>query len=144
MEDHLRTSAFGFMPFRMAAFLSGAQGLVGLLLAIMGVYGVVAYSVSQRTREIGIRLALGADRRDVFRLVVKGGLRLIVIGLGLGLLISLGFSHVLAGLLVGLNPLDPLVFGGVTTLLVVISFLACYLPARRAMSIDPAITLKCE
>ncbi len=144
MEEHLRTTAFGFMPLRMAAFLSGAQGLVGLLLAVMGVYGVVAYSVSQRTREIGIRLALGAERGDVFRLVVRGGLTLIAVGLGLGLLVALGLSHVLAGLLVGLNPLDLPVFGGVTLLLVGVSFLACYLPARRAMAIDPAITLKCE
>lgn len=144
MEEHLRTTAFGFMPLRMAAFMSGAQGLVGLLLAVMGVYGVVAYSVSQRTREIGIRLALGADRGDVFRLVVRGGLTLIAAGLGLGLLFALGLSHVLAGLLVGLNPLDVPVFGGVTLVLLVVSLLACYLPARRAMSVDPAITLKCE
>lgn len=144
MEEHLRTAAFGFMPFRMAAYLSGAQGIVGLLLAIMGVYGVVAFSVSQRTREIGIRLALGADRRDVFRLVVKGGLRLILIGLGVGLLLALGLSHVLAGMLVGIDPLDIPVFGSVTMLLMTISLLACYLPARRAMAIDPAVTLKCE
>jgi predicted permease len=144
MDEHLGSAAFGFMPFRMAAYLSGAQGLVGLLLAIMGVYGVVAFSVSQRKREIGIRLALGADRRDVFRLVVKGGLRLIVIGLGVGLVVSFGLSQVLAGLVVGLETFDLPVFGGVTLLLLVISFLACYLPARRAMAIDPAITLKCE
>ena len=144
MEEHLRTTAFGFMPLRMAAFMSGAQGLVGLLLAVMGVYGVVAFSVSQRSREIGIRLALGADRGDVFRLVVRGGLTLIALGLVLGLLIAFGLSNVLAGLLVGLNPFDLPVFGGVTLLLVLVSFLACYLPARRAMSIDPAITLKSE
>ena len=110
----------------------------------MGVYGVVAFSVSQRTREIGIRLALGAERRDVFKLVVRGGLRLIVAGLVIGLIVSLGLSHVLAGLLVGLDPWDFPVFGAVTMLLMAISFLACYLPARRAMAIDPAITLKCE
>ena len=110
----------------------------------MGVYGVVAYSVSQRTREIGIRLALGADRRDVLRLVIGGGLRLIVIGLVLGLLIALGLAHVLAGLLVGLNPIDLPVFGLTTLVLAVVSLLACYLPARRAMRVDPAITLKCE
>lgn len=144
MEEHLRSTAFGFMPFRLAAFISGAQGIVGLLLAIMGVYSVVAYSVSQRTREIGIRLALGAERGDVFRLVVRGGLRLIVIGLAAGLVVSLGLSHVLAGLLVGLDPLDLPVFGGVTVGLTLISLLACYLPARRAMAVDPAVTLKYE
>ncbi len=144
MEEHLRTTAFGYLPLRMAAFMSGAQGAVGLLLAIMGLYGVVAYSVSQRTREIGIRLALGADRADVFRLVVRSGLVLIVVGLSIGLLFALGLAQVLAGLLVGLNPFDLPVFGGVTLLLLGVSFLACYVPARRAMSIDPAITLKCE
>jgi predicted permease len=144
MAEHLRSSAFGFMPMRMAAYVAGGQGIIGLLLAVMGVYGVVAYSVSQRTREIGIRLALGADRSDVFRLVVRGGLSLIIVGLVLGLAIALGVSLVLSGLLVGLSAFDLPVFGSVAVGLVVISLLACYLPARRAMSIDPAITLKCE
>ena len=110
----------------------------------MGVYGVVAYSVSQRTREIGIRLALGAERTDVFRLVVRGGLILIVVGLVVGLVIAVGLSLVLSGLLVGLSPFDLPVFAGVAVGLTVVSLLACYLPARRAMSVDPAITLKCE
>lgn len=144
MEEHLRSSAFGFMPMRMAAMISGGQGIIGLLLAAMGVYGVVAYSVSQRTREIGIRLALGADRADVFRLVVRGGLNLIVVGLVLGLVISGGLSLVLSGLLVGLSAFDVPVFGGVAVGLTAISLLACYLPARRAMAVDPAVTLKCE
>ena len=144
MEEHLRSSAFGFMPMRMAAYVAGGQGIIGLLLAVMGVYGVVAYSVSQRTREIGIRLALGAERTDVFRLVVRGGLILIVVGLVVGLVIAVGLSLVLSGLLVGLSPFDLPVFAGVAVGLTVVSLLACYLPARRAMSVDPAITLKCE
>ncbi len=144
MEEHLRSSAFGFMPMHLAAFVAGGQGIIGLLLAVMGVYGVVAYLVSQRTREIGIRLALGAERTDVFRLVVRGGLSLIVIGLVVGLIIAIGLALVLSGLLVGLSAFDLPVFGGVAVGLVVVSLLACYLPARRAMAIDPAITLKCE
>lgn len=144
MEEHLRSSAFGFMPMRMAAFVAGAQGIIGLLLAIMGVYGVVAYAVSQRTREIGIRMALGAERADVFRLVVRGGLKLIIIGLAAGLLFAGGLSMVLSGLLVGLSAFDPLVFASVAIGLVVVSLLACYLPARRAMAIDPALTLKSD
>ncbi len=144
MAEHLRSSAFGFMPMRMAATVAGAQGLIGLLLAVMGVYGVVAYSVSQRTREIGIRLALGAERGEVFRLVVRGGLNLIAMGLAIGLTIAIGLALVLAGLLVGLNPFDLPVFGGVAMGLAAVSLLACYLPARRAMAINPAITLKCE
>jgi putative ABC transport system permease protein len=144
MDEHLRSSAFGFMPMRIAAFMAGSQGIIGLLLAVMGVYGVVAYSVSQRRREIGIRLALGAERRDVFKLVVRGGLNLILVGLGLGLLVALGLSLVLSGLLIGLSAFDLPVFGGVAAGLATISLLACYLPARRAMSVDPAVILKCE
>lgn len=144
MEEHLRSSAFGFMPMRMAAYVAGGQGIIGLLLAVMGVYGVVAYSVSQRTREIGIRLALGAERTDVFRLVVRGGLSLIFVGLAIGLTVAIGVSLVLSGLLVGLSAFDLPVFGGVAVGLVGVSLLACYLPARRAMGINPAITLKCE
>lgn len=144
MEEHLRSSAFGFMPMRMAAYIAGGQGIIGLLLAVMGVYGVVAYSVSQRTREIGIRLALGAERSDVFRLVVRGGMTLIVVGLVAGLIFAVGLSLVLSGLLVGLSAFDPLVFASVAIGLMVVSLLACYLPARRAMAIDPALTLKSE
>lgn len=144
MAEHLRSSALGFMPLRMAAFVAGGQGLIGLLLAVMGVYGVVAYSVSQRRREIGIRLALGAERRDVFKLVVRGGLNLIMAGLGFGLLIAVGLSMVLSGLLVGLSAFDLPVFGSVAVGLTLISLMACYLPARRAMAVDPAVTLKCE
>jgi len=144
MEEHLRSSAFGFMPMRLAAFISGGQGVIGLLLAAMGVYGVVAYSVSQRTREIGVRLALGAARADVFKLVVRGGLNLIMVGLVLGLLIAGALALVLSGLLVGLSAFDGPVFIGVAVGLTAISLLACYLPARRAMAVDPAVTLKCE
>ena len=140
MDEHLRSSAFGFMPMRMAAFIAGGQGLIGLLLAVMGVYSVVAYSVSQRRREIGIRLALGAERRDIFKLVVRGGLNVIMTGLGVGLLVALGLSLVLSGSLVELSAFDLPVFGSVAGGLT----LACYLPARRAMAVDPAVTLKCE
>jgi putative ABC transport system permease protein len=144
MEEHLRTSVFGYMPLRMGAALAGVQGGLGLFLAVMGIYGVVAYSVTQRTREIGVRVALGAGPRDVLRLVVRGGLRLTVAGLAAGVIVSLGLSHVLAGLLYGLNPLDGVVFGGVVMLLLTVSLLACYLPARRALRVDPMIALRAE
>ena len=101
---------------------------------------MVAYSVSQRRREIGIRLALGAERRDIFKLVVRGGLNVIMTGLGVGLLVALGLSLVLSGSLVELSAFDLPVFGSVAGGLT----LACYLPARRAMAVDPAVTLKCE
>ena len=115
-----------------------------MLLAVMGVYSVVAYSVSQRRREIGIRLALGAERRDIFKLVVRGGLNVIMTGLGVGLLVALGLSLVLSGSLVELSAFDLPVFGSVAGGLTLVPLLACYLPARRAMAVDPAVTLKCE
>jgi putative ABC transport system permease protein len=144
MEEHMRSSAFAFMPLRMGAALAGAQGLLGLALAVMGVYGVVAYSVTQRTREIGIRVALGAQRLDVLRLVVRGGLRLTLIGVVLGLLMALGLSRLLSGMLYGLDPTNLPVFASVTLTLVGVALLACHLPARRATRVDPMVALRAE
>jgi predicted permease len=144
MEEHLRGSVFGYMPLRFAATLAAVQGGLGLFLAIMGIYGVVAYSVGQRTSEIGVRVALGATPAQVIRLVMRSGLRLTLAGLVVGLIVALGFSHVLAGLLYGLNPVDGPVFGGVVILLLLVSGLACYLPARRALRVDPITALRSE
>jgi predicted permease len=144
MEEHLRTSAFGFLPLRMGAVLAGAQGLVGLLLAVMGVYGVVSYSVSQQTRDIGIRVALGARKLDVFRLVSRSGLRPAILGLVLGLAASLALARLLAVLLYGLNPVNVPVFTVVVLLMLGVSLLACWLPARRAAHVDPVTALRQE
>ncbi len=144
MDEHLRESVFGYMPLRLAACFSAVQGGLGLLLAVMGIYGVVAYSVGQRTREIGVRMALGAAPRDVLRLVMRGGLRLTVTGLACGFLVAFGLSHILSGLLYGLNPVDGLVFGGTLVLLAGIAALACYFPARRALRVDPIRALRAE
>jgi ABC-type antimicrobial peptide transport system permease subunit len=144
MDEHLRSSVFALLPLRMGAMLAGIQGVIGLLLAVMGLYAVVSFSVTQRTQEIGIRMALGADRREVLRLVLRDGMRLTVIGLGIGLVTSLGMGFVLSRVLFGISPADPLVFIGITTLLLATTLMACYWPARRAMCLDPAVALRRE
>jgi predicted permease len=144
MEKHVRESVFGLMPLRVGASMAAVQGGIGLLLAILGLYAVVSYAVVRRTREIGLRMALGADRGDVVRLVVREGMRLSLIGLAVGLLIAVGVGLVLSRVLYGVVPIDYPVLGGVTALLLAISALACYLPARRATRIQPLAALRCE
>jgi predicted permease len=144
MEEHLNDSAFAMMPLRFGAVLAGVQGLLGLLLAAMGIYGVVSYVVSQRTREIGVRMALGARSFDILRLVVRDGVRLTFIGLAIGLLASLGMTALLAKVLYGLTPAATPVFIAVFVLLTSVALLACYLPARRATKVDPLVALRCE
>ena len=144
METHIRESVFGLMPLRMAAAMAAAQGLLALLLAVMGLYAVVSYAAGQRTHEIGVRMALGARRPDVLRLVVREGLRLTLTGVGLGLLMALGVGFGLSRVLYGLEPAPVAVFLAVTVLLVAVAGLACYLPARRATRIDPMVALRYE
>jgi ABC-type antimicrobial peptide transport system permease subunit len=120
------------------------QGLLALALAVMGVYGLVAYVVSQRTREVGIRMALGAQKFDVLKLVVHDGLKLTLIGLGLGLLVALGLKVIVSKLLYGLAPASAPVFLAALLLLCGVAFLACYLPARRAIKVDPMVALRYE
>jgi len=144
MEAHVRESVFGLMPLRMGAYIAGAQGLVGLFLAVMGLYAVVSYAVMRRTREIGIRMALGADSADVLRLVVRDGLRLTLIGIGLGLMGAIALGLILSRVLYGIQPMDGPVYAGVTVLLLTVAALACYVPARRATRVDPLIALRAE
>jgi predicted permease len=144
MDEHLRQSALAMMPLRLAATMAAAQGALGLLLAVMGIYGVVSYVVTRRTREIGVRLALGAPRLGVIRLVMREGWRLTLIGLGIGLLIAVVMALGLSRLLYGLNPLNLPVFAGVLLLLGGVALLACYLPARRATRVDPMLALRAE
>jgi predicted permease len=132
------------LQLRIAALVSGSVGLVGLLLASIGIYGVTAYAISRRTREIGIRMTLGAQRADVVRMVLRQGMSLVAIGAGLGLLLAAIASRVLARLLFGLPPLDPVTFGGATLLFAAIGLAACYVPIRRATRISPVEALRYE
>jgi ABC-type antimicrobial peptide transport system permease subunit len=122
----------------------GFFGGLALLLAAVGIYGVVSYRVGQRTRELGIRMALGAQRSDLLRLVLgKGGL-MIFVGAVLGLAGALLLTRLMASLLYGISPRDPLTFLGVTVLLAGVGLLATYIPARRASKVDPTLALRCE
>ena len=144
MEDLMGASPLALLPMRMGVTLTAAQGIIGLALAMMGLFAVVSFGVAQRTREIGIRMALGADAVKVVRFVVREGLRLTALGLAAGFVLALGLSFGLSHLLYGLNPIDPLVLGGVTLLLLSTALLACWLPARRATKVDPIIALRTE
>jgi putative ABC transport system permease protein len=129
---------------RVSASVSGSVGLVSLLLAAIGIYGVTAYVASRRTREIGIRLALGAPRADVLRLILREGMVLVAIGSAIGLMVAAAASRVLTRLLFGVPPVDPITFGGATLLFFIIGLAACYIPARRATRIDPVVALRYE
>ena len=119
-------------------------GMVALVLAVAGVFGVMAYSVSRRTREIGVRVALGARSRDVLTMILGQGLRTILIGLAIGLAGSLALTRTMASLLFGVTPTDPVTFGAVIALLIAAALLACYIPARRATKVDPMVALRYE
>jgi predicted permease len=131
-------------PFRGMALMAGALGALALLLASIGLYGVMSFVVTQREREIGVRVALGAQSGEVVRLFLKEGLRLTAIGIAVGLAGAMGVSRLLAAALVDLNPLDPLAFGGASLFLTLVALLATYLPARQAMKIDPMTALRFE
>ena len=139
MEEHLRDALF--LP-RLAGTLFGIFGVVGLLLAAVGLYGVMSYSVSRRTREIGIRLALGAQTGEVRRLVVRQGMSLTLIAVALGMAAALAVAKFSASFLYGVRPHDLVTFTGVPLFLAVISFLACWIPSRRAARVDPLTALR--
>lgn len=136
--------SFSLIPQRVAALVAGALGLVGLLLATVGLYGIVAYSVGQRAREIGIRMTLGAQRGDVQRGVVRDGMKLAGIGVFIGLLLAVGASQMLGAYLYGVSPLDAPTYLAMAALFVMVTLLANYLPARRASMADPMRVLRGE
>ena len=141
LRQHLSLALF---PIRTSGLLLGTLGLVALLLAVSGLFGVIAYSVSQRTREIGIRMALGAGRQDILRLILRQGLRLVGIGTLLGLGGALAGTRLLRGLLFGVSPTDPVTFLTIPLLLLGVAGLACWLPARRAAKVEPMTAMRNE
>jgi ABC-type antimicrobial peptide transport system permease subunit len=122
--------------------LIGAFALTSVLLAGLGIYGVISYMVNERTHEIGVRLALGAPREAVMRLVLRQGVRLVVAGGALGVIIAVAVMRGLSGLLYGVSATDPITFGAVAGILIVVALAACYVPARRATRVDALIALR--
>jgi putative ABC transport system permease protein len=129
---------------RATATLSTGFGVLALLLASLGLYGVLAHAVNRRTREIGVRLALGAQRRDVLRLIAGQGMKLVLAGMVVGLLGAIGVARLLTSLLYGVRPIDPPTFASVCLLLIGTALFACWLPARRAAKVDPMEALRHE
>jgi len=143
MTTHL-DNGNAFFPFRLAAFMTGLFGGMGILLASIGLYGMVAYEVGQRAKEFGVRMALGARAADIIRDVVSQGVRFAAVGVSAGLLLSAGLAQLLRRLLVGVSPFDPLTYGIVAGFLTSVCLLASLIPARRATAVDPLETLRAE
>jgi putative ABC transport system permease protein len=142
MASHFeRQALFGV---RLIAEVISAVGVAGLALSVLGLYGVIAYSVGQRTREIAIRMAVGASARRVLGMVLGQGLTLTAIGVGVGLAVTLALGAVLGNVLNGVSPRDPRIYTAATALLVSITLVAAYLPARRASRVDPQHALRCD
>jgi predicted permease len=143
MKSHLK-DGIAFLFVRMGATLAGVFGMLGLILAMVGIYGVISYTVTQRTHEIGIRMALGASFGDVLRMIIGKGLLLSFAGIAIGLCGALAVTRVMSSLLYGVSPTDPITFLVITALLASVSLAASYIPARRAAKVDPMIALRHE
>jgi ABC-type antimicrobial peptide transport system permease subunit len=141
LTEHMNIPLF---PARMAANVLGSFGVLALVLAAIGIYGVMSYVVAGRTREIGLRMALGAQLRQVRQLILRQGMMLAGIGLILGLAVVFVLARFLTSMLYGVSPSDPVTFLGISFLLAMVALLACYLPARRAARIDPMIAIREE
>jgi predicted permease len=131
-------------PRKFNMLLLALFAVLALLLATLGIYGVMAYSVAQRTHEVGIRMALGAQKNDVLALVIRNGMTLTLIGVGIGLAIALALTRLMTTLLFGVTPTDSITFAAVSTFLILVALLACYIPARRATKVDPLVALRYE
>jgi putative ABC transport system permease protein len=141
MERHL---GIMLLPFRLTALLLSAFAMLGMALASIGLYGIVSYAVSQRAREVGIRMSLGADGSAVMRMLVGGGMKLVIFGTVIGLALAFAVTRALGSLLLGVGTTDPAAFAGSATLLAAVAFSACYFPARRAARVDPMVALRHE
>ena len=141
LTEHLRLPLF---PARVAAAALGGFGALSLTLAAIGIFGVMSYAVSQRTREIGLRMALGAQTGGVLKLMLLQGMKPAALGAGIGLLISMAFTRLMKNLLFGVSPTDPLTFWTIVLLLMTVALLACYFPARKAIKVDPMVALRHE
>jgi putative ABC transport system permease protein len=144
IETMREETALALIPARIAAALLGVLGILGLLLASLGMYGVISYSAAQRTHEMGVRIAVGARPADIFRLIVGHALRLAIVGVAAGVLIAAALSKVLGSLLAGTSALDPLTYGSVVLLLMSVASLAAFVPARRSTRIDPIVALRAD
>jgi ABC-type antimicrobial peptide transport system permease subunit len=144
LDQQIAGSLMGMAPMRMGTIIAGGQGLVALFLATLGLYGLISHSVKRRTHEMGIRIALGATHGKVLRILIEQGLRLVLIGLGLGLAAAFAVTRVLSSVLYGVKATDLLTFGGVSLLLVGVAVFASYIPARRATKVDPMVALRYE
>lgn len=144
MRQTLDSSFRGFFPLRLSAVMAVTVGLLGLALAIGGVYGVVSYDVGRRTREMGIRVALGARPRNIQGIIFRQGVAMLGAGLLFGILCALGLADITEHVLGGFGAPDLLTYLGVAILISAATLLACYIPARRAMRVDPIVALKYE
>ena len=142
--NQLLEGALGFFTYRLAATLAAALGLIGLILAIVGVYGVVSFAASQRTQELGIRMALGASSRDILNLIWLQGVRLVVTGVAIGTAAAWAFGRAMTHVISGISASDPVAYIAVPVLLATVALAACWIPARRATRVDPMIALKYE
>jgi putative ABC transport system permease protein len=140
--DEVVSVAFG--PWRSTMLLLGLFAGLAVLLSAVGIYGVISYTATQRTHEIGIRMAMGAGRGDVLRLVMKSGLLLALAGVAIGSGAAYWLTRLIANQLYGVTPTDPVTFASVVLVLLAVALLACYLPARRAANLDPMAALRCE